>query len=319
MRSVLGLETIYMHTVAVVLEKPECLSLKALPLIPQGADDVIVNVDYSAISSGTERLLWQGKMPSFPGMGYPLVPGYETVGRVAQTSKDFAEGDMVFVPGANCYGEVRGLFGGAAKTIATPASRLIKIDEHLGEDATLLALAATAHHAIIVGDVPELIIGHGIVGRLIARIAVALGGTPTIWEAQESRRDSQSGYSVIDPTTDTHKSYARVCDASGDPAIINFILPHLAKQGVITLAGFYHDPVNFNFPPAFMREASIRIAAEWKRADMDAVLQLIATGKLNLNGLITHHADAATATDANATAFTNPHCLKMVLDWRQLQ
>ena len=308
-----------MQTVAVVLEKPECLSLQALSLIPQGADDVIVNVDYSAISSGTERLLWQGKMPSFPGMGYPLVPGYETVGRIAQSTKDFAEGDMVFVPGANCYGDVRGLFGGASKTIATSASRLIKIDESLGEEGTLLALAATAHHAVIIGDVPDLIIGHGIVGRLIARIAVALGGTPTVWETQTSRHDGADGYSVIDPAIDTHKSYNRVCDASGDPAIINRILPHLAKQGVITLAGFYHDPVNFNFPPAFMREASIRIAAEWKRSDMDAVLDLVARNRLSLNGLITHRADAATATDAYATAFTNPHCLKMVLDWRQLQ
>jgi bacteriochlorophyllide a dehydrogenase len=308
-----------MHTVAVVLEKPECLSLKALPLIPTGADDVIVNVDYSAISSGTERLLWQGKMPSFPGMGYPLVPGYETVGRIAQTTEHFAEGDTVFVPGANCYGDVRGLFGGAAKTIATSASRLIKIDNTLGEEGTLLALAATAHHAVIIGDVPELIIGHGIVGRLIARIAVALGGSPTVWESQDNRRDSTDGYTVINPATDTHKSYSRVCDASGDSSIINSILPHLAKQGVITLAGFYHDAVNFNFPPAFMREAQIRIAAEWKRSDMDAVLQLIASGKLSLSGLITHRADASTATDAYATAFTNPQCLKMVLDWRQLQ
>jgi bacteriochlorophyllide a dehydrogenase len=307
-----------MHTVAVVLEKPECLSLQELPLIPQNADDVIINVDFSAISSGTERLLWQGNMPSFPGMGYPLVPGYETVGHVAETTKDFQAGDAVFVPGANCYGDVRGLFGGAAKTIATAASRLIRVDNVLGEEATLLALAATAHHAIAVGEVPDLIIGHGIVGRLIARVAVALGGMPTVWEAQESRRDA-GGYKVIDPATDSHKTYSRVCDASGDSSIINRILPHLAKHGVITLAGFYHDAVAFNFPPAFMREASIRIAAEWKRADMDAVLALIASGKLSLSGLITHRADASTATDAYATAFTNPQCLKMVLDWRQLQ
>ncbi len=307
-----------MHTVAVVLEKPECLSLRALSLIPQNADDVIINVEYSAISSGTERLLWQGNMPSFPGMGYPLVPGYETVGRVVQSTRDFAEGDTVFVPGANCYGDVRGLFGGAAKTIATPANRLIKIESELGEEATLLALAATAHHAISIGDVPDLIIGHGIVGRLIARIAVALGGTPTVWESQEGRRDA-TGYAVIDPATDTCKTYSSVCDASGDASIINSILPHLAKQGIITLAGFYHDAVSFTFPPAFMREAQIRIAAEWKRSDMDAVLQLIATGKLSLANLITHRADAATATDAYATAFTDPRCLKMVLDWRQLQ
>lgn len=308
-----------MNTVAVVLERPECLSLKALPLIPTSPEDVIVNVDFSAISSGTERLLWLGKMPSFPGMGYPLVPGYETVGRVVQTTGEFAEGDMVFVPGANCYGEVRGLFGGASRKIATTAQRLVKIDDALGEDGTLLALAATAYHAIIIGGVPELIVGHGIVGRLIARIAVALGGSPAIWETQVSRRDSRDGYAVVDPALDTHKSYARVCDASGDPAIINRILPHLAKQGVITLAGFYHDPVNFNFPPAFMREASIRIAAEWNKSDMTDVMQLLALGRLSLSGLITHRADATAATEAYNTAFTNPQCLKMVLDWRQLQ
>jgi bacteriochlorophyllide a dehydrogenase len=313
------LETKEMRTVAVLLEKPEHLSLQELPLIPGRADDVIVNVDFSAISSGTERLLWQGKMPSFPGMGYPLVPGYETVGRVAQSTGDFAEGDTVFVPGANCYGDVRGLFGGAAKTIATPGHRLIKINRDLGEEATLLALAATAHHAIAIGDVPDLIVGHGIVGRLIARIAVALGANPTVWETQVGRHGGSDGYTVINPATDTHKSYSRVCDASGDSSIINSILPHLAKQGVITLAGFYHDAVSFTFPPAFMREAQIRIAAEWKRADMDAVLALIAQGKISLANLITHRANASTATEAYATAFTNPDCLKMVLDWRTLQ
>jgi myo-inositol-1(or 4)-monophosphatase len=35
---------------------------------------------HSGISTGTERLLWDGTMPPFPGLGYPLVPGYETVG-----------------------------------------------------------------------------------------------------------------------------------------------------------------------------------------------------------------------------------------------
>ena len=32
----------------------------------------------------TEKLLWNGTMPHFPGMGYPLVPGYESVGRVIE-------------------------------------------------------------------------------------------------------------------------------------------------------------------------------------------------------------------------------------------
>ena len=39
-------------------------------------------------------------MPPFPGLGYPLAPGYETVGTVARVceSPDIRVGDTVFVP-----------------------------------------------------------------------------------------------------------------------------------------------------------------------------------------------------------------------------
>ena len=86
--------------------------------------DVVVDVSWSGISTGTERLLWTGTMPPFPGMGYPLVPGYEFVGRVAQAGAQSGqrEGDLVFVPGAKCFGPVRGLFGGAASRLVVPGA-----------------------------------------------------------------------------------------------------------------------------------------------------------------------------------------------------
>ena len=84
-----------METVAVVLEQPGKLALRTLALQEPGADDIVVDALWSGISSGTERLLWEGRMPDFPGMGYPLVPGYETVGIVAQGGHGFAEGDHV--------------------------------------------------------------------------------------------------------------------------------------------------------------------------------------------------------------------------------
>src|SRR5499427_1922950 len=102
-----------MNTVAVVLEKPEQLVLSTLPLSPPGDEDVVVDIEWSGISTGTERLLWSGRMPPFPGMGYPLVPGYESVGRVSDAGAKSRRrcGEQVFVPGARCFGEVRGLFG----------------------------------------------------------------------------------------------------------------------------------------------------------------------------------------------------------------
>jgi 3-hydroxyethyl bacteriochlorophyllide a dehydrogenase len=65
-----------------------------------------------------------------------------------------------------------------------------------------------------------------------------------------------------------------------------------------------------------MKEARIRVAAEWQPADLEAVKQLIETGKLSLDGLITHRQPVAQANDAYRTAFEDPSCLKMILDWR---
>jgi 3-hydroxyethyl bacteriochlorophyllide a dehydrogenase len=257
-------------------------------------------------------------------MGYPLVPGYETVGRVisAGASATLREGDEVFVPGANCYGEIKGLFGGAASRIVVPERRTVALPAGLGETGILYALAATAHHAVAGRNatLPQLIIGHGILGRLIARIAIALGAAaPTVWERNPLRQDTDGSYAVIDPADDARRDYAAICDASGDATLIDTLIGRLAKGGEIALAGFYETPISFAFPPAFMREARLRIAAEWAAEDIAAVRRLIDGGKLSLDGLVTNRAPAKDAEAAYRTAFTDPTCLKMVLDWRTIQ
>jgi 3-hydroxyethyl bacteriochlorophyllide a dehydrogenase len=309
-----------LRTLAVVLEEPQRLSLDRLDLTPPGADDLVVDIEYSGISTGTERLLWSGKMPPFPGMGYPLVPGYESVGRVVDAGTGAAGriGERVFVPGANCFGAVRGLFGGAASRLVVPSRRVITVDEALGEQAVLLALAATAQHAIAVakGGVPELIIGHGVLGRLLGRLAAIQGGPVTVWELDATRRGGALGYAVCDPADDKRTDYAVICDVSGDSSILDTLIPRLRPGGEIVLAGFYSEPVSFRFPPAFMREARMCVAAQWQPADLDVVLGHLRAGRLSLDGLITHRRPAEEAQSAYRTAFDDPACLKMVLDWR---
>ena len=63
------------------------------------AGDVVVRVQHSGISTGTEKLLWSGAMPPFPGLSYPLVPGYEAVGEVVDVTAGTGHkvGDFVFV------------------------------------------------------------------------------------------------------------------------------------------------------------------------------------------------------------------------------
>ncbi len=308
-----------MDTIAVVMGGPGQLSLRALTLTAMEADAVTVDIDWSGISTGTERLLYTGQMPNFPGMGYPLVPGYESVGRIVDAGSQAQDriGETVFVPGANCYDGARGLFGGAAKRLIVPARRAHKVDADLKERAVLLALAATAHHALVAGRVPELIIGHGVLGRLLARVIVAKGhAAPTVWETNAERRAGSHGYACVDPATDDRRDYSAICDMSGDARLIDTLIGKLAKGGELILGGFYEGNVGFAFAPAFMRETTIRIAAEWHPSDLAAVNALVACGLLSLDGLITHRSAAAAAAEAYPTAFGEPACLKMILDWR---
>lgn len=312
-----------MDTIAVVLEEPERLVLRSLPLEAPGPDDVVVEVEWSGISTGTERLLWSGRMPAFPGMGYPLVPGYEAVGRVVSAGPTSGRrwGERVFVPGASCFGaEARGLFGAAAHRLVVPGARTVPVrTERDPAEGVLLALAATALHAVRLAGAPELVVGHGVLGRLIARLVVALGSaTPTVWEVQPHRAGGARSYRVVHPEADSRRDYKRILDASGDSDLLDTLVGRLARGGDIVLAGFYAEPLHFRFPPAFQREARFLVAAEWTPDDLRAVSRMVSEGRLSLEGLISHRAPAPEAPGAYRTAFEDPNCLKMVLDWRSV-
>ncbi len=308
-----------MDAVAVILEAPEQLMLRSLALNATMPTDIVVDIAWSGISTGTERLLWSGKMPEFPGMGYPLVPGYESVGRVVDAGADARGriGEWVFVPGANCYRDARGLFGGSASRVVLPGARAIPVAESLGANGVLVALAATAYHAIAGHVLPDLIVGHGVLGRLLARIATATGAAPTVWETSAARADGADGYSVIHPDSDSRRDYKAIYDASGDGALLDSLIGRLTRGGEVVLAGFY-EKLSFNFPPAFMREARLRIAAEFLPSDLEAVTGMVKSGALSLDGLVTHTRAAAKAADAYPQAFSDSACLKMVLDWNAL-
>ena len=157
--------------------------------------------------------------------------------------------------------------------------------------------------------------GHGTLGRLLARLTVQAGGAPTVWEHAAARAAGADGYAVIDPASDARRDYRNIVDASGDAALLDTLIARLAPGGAVVLAGFYSAPLSFSFPPAFMREARVLVAAQWQKADLAHVAGLAASGALSLDGLITHRALASNAPAAYRTAFNDIECLKMVLDW----
>lgn len=310
-----------LQTRAVYLKGPKDLSLNTLPLKRPDEGQLVIDIFYSGVSTGTEKLFWTGQMPPFPGSGWPLVPGYEAAGEVVEAGRDtgFRTGDWVFVPGANCFDGAYGLFGGAAERLVTDANRVSRIDSGLCAESALLALAATAWHALSGpgAKFPELIVGHGVLGRLLARLTVEAGAPPpTVWETNPARRDEAEDYAVVSPAEDARRDYETIYDASGNIEVLDQVISRLQKGGEVVLAGFYPDGVRFDFPPAFMREARLRIAAEWTPADLIHVRRLIEDCALSLSGLISHTRTAQDASEAYVQAFEDPDCLKMILNWK---
>jgi len=313
------------HAQAIVFDAPRQLSVQTLALKDFEPGDLEVKVSFSGISTGTERLLWDGTMPAFPGLGYPLVPGYETVGTVVRAgpAAEVPEGSTVFVPGSYSFQGVRNIFGGAGSRLVVPHDRVVRVAPELGPRAVLLALAATCYHAVALGGTrqpmlpPDLIVGHGVMGRLLARICGAMGWpAPTVWETQPLRREGATGYACMHPDDDSRKNYQAIVDVSGDSSILNGLIGRLAPGGEVVLAGFYKQDLSFAFAPAFMREAQLRVAAQWKKHDLLAVTALVEEGRLSLDGLITHTMAPGQALQAYEVAFGDPQCLKMMLDWR---
>jgi 3-hydroxyethyl bacteriochlorophyllide a dehydrogenase len=298
------------------------LSIQPVDLKSPSKEDIVIDINYSGISTGTEKLFYNGKMPQFPGMGYPLVPGYESTGEVVQAPKDsnLKIGDMVFVPGADCYsGSVKSLFGGAAQMIISSPNRLIKIDPTMGCNGALFALAATARHAIagFGNKMPDVIVGHGVLGRLLARLVMLAGEKPPIvWEKNILRHSGATDYEVVLPEYDERSDYDCIFDVSGDSEILDSLIGRVRKGGEVVLAGFYPERLGFGFAQAFLKEVSLRVSAEFTPEDVATTKLLIEDGSLSFDGLISNVSSAKEANEAYNIAFNNAECLKMVLDWR---
>ena len=154
-------------------------------------------------------------------------------------------------------------------------------------------------------------------GRLIAKLSILRGAPPpTVWEVDPARMSGDGDYAIMHPDDDARRDYGSIYDASGDASLLDSLIGRLRRGGEVVLAGFYAAPISFAFPPAFMKEARLRIAAEWAPSDIAAVRGWMDSGELDLATLITHRAPAERACDAYATAFSDSTCLKMILDWR---
>lgn len=313
-----------MKTQAVVFTGPQQIELRAVSLVEPGAGDVVVRTAYTSISAGTERMLLAGRMPH-PALQFPVVPGYETVGQVVSCGSDAPdlEGRWVYVGGARCYSDVNPAWGGQAHELVVPHERVVLLDGLPAEQGVLLALTATALHGIDVAQVAAgqrvLVLGQGPVGQLAARIARNDGA----WVAALDRAASRLERAEADLKLDANDAWREqlgdpvdlIVEATGSMEALAGALPALAVGGTILLLGYY-DSLVVPYMPLFLKEARLLTAREWRSGDLVRSRDMLATGAINGAALLTHRRPIGQVAAAYATAFDDPECLKLVLDWQ---
>ena len=257
-----------MHTSAIILDGPRDLSLGTLGVTEPKATDLVVEIEWSGISTGTEKLFWTGEMPPFPGMGYP--PRARLRNPPAKSSRPGPTPRSA--PATVSSFRAPPASRARAVSSAGPPARVVT-DRRPGRPNRFVARPRRARFSPL--SPPPLATRWPASTSMCPTSSSATACSAGSWRVSPSppaRRRPWSGTPTPSaarvpsatrcstPPTTPATNYASVYDASGAQGILNTAITRIARGGEVVLAGFYPEPINFAFPPAFMKEARIRVA-----------------------------------------------------------
>jgi 3-hydroxyethyl bacteriochlorophyllide a dehydrogenase len=309
---------------AIVFAGVRQLEMRTLRLREPAPDEVTIATHFSSISSGTERLIFGGKLPGFPQLRFPLVPGYEAAGIVSAIGSAVTGvqvGDEVFVGGSMCYVDASGVFGGQASSLIKKAAQLVSLDGIPLVQAPLLALAATSLHGVRrLGDVAGktvVVLGMGAIGSLAARFLKAAGARVICADTRPERLDPSLG-DQFDLSTGTLDAFVRdadaVIEATGMSRAIGMCARVCKSGGKIVLLSYYDELVT-PYVDLFVKEVDLLVAREWAHQDLLAARDAIAAGTIDVRSLAEHVVPVEAYERAYRTAFEDPSVLKVILRW----
>lgn len=320
-----------------------------------GEHDVYVRTVVSGISHGTEMAWLRGSAAALhrtwdagrriyldgPGRDFPVAPGYESIGRVIQAGPAVTAvtaGDLIAVDGPHADGHLL--------TETTAAAGLLRAGND-PEQAVFFILARVAlggvHDAALALGETVVIMGLGTVGLLAAQQARHAGATvigvdrfPLRVQAAEAL-----GVSAILAARDTDVA-ARVreqagsagadaaIEASGSYAGLHEAIRCLRSGGrVATVASYHGDQPGLRLGEEYHRNRITLISSMtvsgcaqrthplWTLDRLNtAARQLITSGAVRTDGLITHRVPFERAAEAYALITETPeYTIKVVLTY----
>ena len=323
---------------AVVFTDVRQVQFMEVELPEPGPEDVVIDLEYSWISNGTESSFLYGERISGeqvtrPGdvLPFPQVAGYQKVGivrSVGEKVKGLAIGDRVFAS----ISKVNGMkfdSGGHINPSVTDASQVWKLPDgcdplaYSGMVLTQVGYNCGIRPAVEPGDV-AVVIGDGMVGQWAAQTLAHRGADVTVLGRHDDRLAllpshirsyNLKRHSLSDWIGD-RGDIAVVVDSIGAMGTFRELKPAMRLNSHLVSAGFLGAEGMVDIQELRPQEITLHSPSGWTTARMDATLAGIRDGWLSTTPLISHCFPAEKAAEAWQLIMdkTEPF-LGIVLEW----
>lgn len=343
-----------MHARQIVITEPYHVAVREVELPSPAANQILVAAEVSAVSAGTELAVWTGthqwlKDPALPDWKFPFRPGYSAAGTIVAVGSavtGWQVGERVAYPGNHASAELL--------TLGHERGRLWRMPDKLDMQKAAVAciarygLGASIRAGLTLGR-SAAVLGLGIIGQFALRCLIAAGAHPVVGiDAVPMRRQAALAAGadyVLDPAAGevreqlTHYLQRRgveiVADATGVPDAVPAAMALACDGGQVVVVGsprgkakdvnFYDDlhrrylEVSGAHGNMLFEPAHTRLAGAW---DIDKaqnwLLATLASGRLSLEGLVTHRLSPADLNSAyEGLLKKKDEYLGVVLHWNR--
>ena len=307
-----------------VMTQPGQIEIRETDRPTYQADEVLVHIQRIGVC-GSDIHVFHGKHPY---TSYPVVQGHEVSGTVAELGsevKDLAIGDkVVFMPQVTCgtcYPCQTGNYhicdnlkvlgfqtnGAGQEFFAVPASKVLKPPQSVSLDqAAMVEPVAVAVHALgrygAMANAHVLVLGAGTIGSLVGQCARAMGAAKVmITDVSEYKLEKAlaCGFErvvntakedlgqAIDEYFGVRKADVILECVGVQPTITQAV--NLARKGsTIVVVGVFGQKPVVDLGLVQDRELSLVGTLMYQYRDYEKAIQLVASGKLCLDKMITH-------------------------------
>ena len=314
---------------AIVLRAPGQLGLDSLDRPDPGPNRVLVRVTHSGIC-GTDLSIFSGRIP----VKYPRVMGHEMAGEIVEGGDSIKAGTRVIIDPAyncgTCFFCKEGLFnlcpnggligrdtdGGFAEYLAVPRKLVFPLPESLpNKNVPLIQVLTTCYHGqqritIRPGDT-VVVLGLGVGGMLHVQLAKAAGAKVIGVARSEWKRGlaKKLGADIVLPSDATTVGAVKeATDGRGADIVIECTgkLPVLsegiamARPGAqILLFGITSAKEGaLPFYDLYFKELTVQNGRAAVGKDFEPSIALAASGKVQLDPLITHRLPITEAVES---------------------